>query len=339
MANDTFRILGRVIDQHRKSVPGLRVEAWDKERIRKELAAHADTDKDGQFKIELDEPHVRQLFGDRRPDVFFQLYHGRKLIKSTENSISRKVSFGDTRVLIQVELEAAELAAPEAPAVVEPQVEAVAAAAPIPFPVPRRANLPLGADQAALPPRPTNQILHALPGRVLHAQTGSPLAGLQVRAFDLDDGSEPRHLGTDRTSGRGLFTVALTLPKGQAPAGRRLRLVVLGPALDELLRRELEVGEPLELRISPPVAARRVAAPRRAAACGAALSAAVAALVSGPARDPHARRRAERWRARAPAGAAAGGRLRAGAHARSARQPGARHRRRGAQRRPDRRGL
>ena len=44
MANDTFRILGRVIDQARKSVPGLRVEAWDKERICKEAAGSAVTD-------------------------------------------------------------------------------------------------------------------------------------------------------------------------------------------------------------------------------------------------------------------------------------------------------
>src|SRR3954468_15532182 len=102
MANESFRILGRVIDQSRKAVPGLRVEAWDKERIFTEVAGQAATDKDGAFRIELDEPRLRAMFKDRRPDLYFKLLRGKQLIKSTEKEIARKVIIGETRVLIQV---------------------------------------------------------------------------------------------------------------------------------------------------------------------------------------------------------------------------------------------
>src|SRR4051794_2079657 len=114
MANESFRILGRVIDQARKAVPGLRVEAWDKEKVYGDVVGSAQTNKDGALKIELDEPRLRSLFKDRRPDLFFKLLRGKKLVKSTEREISRKVIIGETRVLIQVEVDAASiLALPE----------------------------------------------------------------------------------------------------------------------------------------------------------------------------------------------------------------------------------
>ncbi len=103
---EMFRIIGRVIDHKtRQGVAGLRVEAWDKDRIFHDLVGSAVTDGQGNFVIELASSYFKELFLDRRPDLFFKLFREDELIKSTEDSVLWNVAAGDTEVVIEVNAE------------------------------------------------------------------------------------------------------------------------------------------------------------------------------------------------------------------------------------------
>jgi outer membrane protein assembly factor BamB len=85
---EKYLILGRVISRiSQKGVPNLRVEAWDKDLIVNDLVGSAVTDANGAFRIEFDASYFRELFLDRRPDLFFRIFDAGKLIKSTEDSV------------------------------------------------------------------------------------------------------------------------------------------------------------------------------------------------------------------------------------------------------------
>jgi hypothetical protein len=99
-----YRITARVIDRQTSSgVPELRVEAWDKDLIFDDSLSSAVTDSQGAFQFEFDESYFTELFLDRRPDLFFKVYHEDKLIKSTEDSIIWNVKPGDTELVINVD--------------------------------------------------------------------------------------------------------------------------------------------------------------------------------------------------------------------------------------------
>ncbi|HVF24172.1 MAG TPA: hypothetical protein VM941_13880, partial [Pyrinomonadaceae bacterium] len=84
----TFRITGRVIDRKtRNGIPGLRVEGWDKDLILNDLVGSAVTDAEGAFQIELDGSHFKELFADRKPDLFFKVLDDGRLLHSTEDSV------------------------------------------------------------------------------------------------------------------------------------------------------------------------------------------------------------------------------------------------------------
>ena len=83
-----FRINGRVIDlTSRRGVAELRLEAWDKDLILDDLVGSAVTDEQGKFRIEFDQSYFQELFLDRRPDLYFKVFSGDSLIKSTEDSV------------------------------------------------------------------------------------------------------------------------------------------------------------------------------------------------------------------------------------------------------------
>ncbi|MGZ9163765.1 MAG: hypothetical protein ACXW4U_01170, partial [Anaerolineales bacterium] len=105
----TFRITGHIIDKKtRQTVPGLRVEIWDKDMIFNELVGSAVTDEHGVLQITISESYFREIFRDRRPDLFFKVFHEEKLIKSTEDSILRNADNFETPVVIEVEMLASE---------------------------------------------------------------------------------------------------------------------------------------------------------------------------------------------------------------------------------------
>jgi subtilisin family serine protease len=105
IAETTYRILGRVTDARTHSgLEGLRVEAWDKDLIFDDLAGGAVTDGKGAFRIEFDRSRLEDLFLDRRPDLYFKVFYGRRLIHSTEDSVLWNVDAAETSLEIEVNL-------------------------------------------------------------------------------------------------------------------------------------------------------------------------------------------------------------------------------------------
>ncbi len=98
-----YQINGRVIDvKSRRGLKGLRVEAWDKDQIFDDLVGSTETDADGRFHIGFDRSYFSELFFDREPDLFFKVFSGGELIKSTQDSVLWNVKAGATSVEIAV---------------------------------------------------------------------------------------------------------------------------------------------------------------------------------------------------------------------------------------------
>ncbi|MGH8613060.1 MAG: hypothetical protein ACREYF_13850 [Gammaproteobacteria bacterium] len=100
-----------------------------------------------------------------------------------------------------------------------------------------------------------DRIPHEVVGQLLNQETGEPIVGYRVHAFDLD--RDERDLGVDVTDGQGLFTVVFTTAKDESiEDGRRLRFVILDPQGKEIHRIEQRVKvdsqEVLTLRIPVP---------------------------------------------------------------------------------------
>lgn len=88
-----FLIKGHVIDsQTKEGIPGLRVEAWDKDLIFNDLVGQSEqTDSEGYFEIEFDESYFREIFFDRYPDLFFRILRNSQVIRKRTNPLLRNV--------------------------------------------------------------------------------------------------------------------------------------------------------------------------------------------------------------------------------------------------------
>jgi hypothetical protein len=104
MPERKFRITGQVISQQtRQGIHGLKVEAWDKDLIFDDMVGSAVTDEQGAFEITFNESYFRELFLDRRPDLFFKVIRDGTLVKSTRDSVLWNLEGEQEAVLIEVE--------------------------------------------------------------------------------------------------------------------------------------------------------------------------------------------------------------------------------------------
>src|ERR1041384_3285544 len=105
MSEEKYRIIGTVISSStRQGVAGARVEAWDRDLRIDDLVGSAVTGDDGSFVIEFESSYFRELFADRRPDLFFKVFLQDKLIKSTEDSVLWNVDAHDIPITIEVDV-------------------------------------------------------------------------------------------------------------------------------------------------------------------------------------------------------------------------------------------
>ena len=104
MGEKTFHISGQVVDRNSRTALGdLLVEAWDSDLISDDFVASAITDADGNFHIKFTQTYFRELFFDRKPDLYFKIFKGGQLIASTEDSVLWNVQAGEREVEIEVD--------------------------------------------------------------------------------------------------------------------------------------------------------------------------------------------------------------------------------------------
>ena len=102
MPTQIFRINGHVIDETtRDGISGLRVEAWDKDLLLTTLLGSTLTGDQGAFHLEFPDSSIGQI-GGSHPDLFFKVFKGEKLLKSTEQSVLRNLNYEETNLTIEV---------------------------------------------------------------------------------------------------------------------------------------------------------------------------------------------------------------------------------------------
>ena len=105
MAKKNYRIFGKIIDlRTQQGLAELRVEAWDKDLILDDLVGSAVTDEQGAFQKQFTESHFKELFLDRKPDLFFKVFQDDKLLKSTEDSVLWNVGRETKDIVIEVKM-------------------------------------------------------------------------------------------------------------------------------------------------------------------------------------------------------------------------------------------
>ncbi len=105
MASTLRTINGTVVSRGTdRNIPGLRVEAWDKQAIIDNRLGVATTDAGGRFQINIDPRYYREVCNDRKPDVYFRVFKGKKQICSTEDAVLWNVTQPQICVTIPVDL-------------------------------------------------------------------------------------------------------------------------------------------------------------------------------------------------------------------------------------------
>jgi hypothetical protein len=102
--NKLFRIEGQLINRNTgDGISGLRVETWDKDKKLDDPLGSATTDANGCFLVEFHESDFQDSCGDLLPDVYFKIYSGDTLIKSTEDSVDYDLS-RETVIIIEMDM-------------------------------------------------------------------------------------------------------------------------------------------------------------------------------------------------------------------------------------------
>ena len=104
MAINAYEILGKVVNANTgEGLYNLLVEAWDKDEKYNDLLGNAITNADGGFAIRFDSTYFREYAPDESPDIFFKIYQGEKLLKTTEEKPIRNAKTQEN-VTISIEI-------------------------------------------------------------------------------------------------------------------------------------------------------------------------------------------------------------------------------------------
>ncbi|MDH4471692.1 MAG: neuraminidase-like domain-containing protein [Fluviicola sp.] len=83
MATKKITVSGKVTNRDQQLLSNLRIEAWDKDLLIDDFLAETLSDANGQFTLVIETGRFEELFLDKRPDVYFKIFHGEQLIKTT----------------------------------------------------------------------------------------------------------------------------------------------------------------------------------------------------------------------------------------------------------------
>ena len=85
--DDKYFIKGSVVNLKGLAIPNLTIEAWDKDLLIDDYLGSAISDQQGRFSIIFDSDRFREWFFDRRPDVFFRIYHQGDLVHDSRDDV------------------------------------------------------------------------------------------------------------------------------------------------------------------------------------------------------------------------------------------------------------
>jgi hypothetical protein len=102
MAKKNITIAGKVINQNKKPLPNLCIEAWDKDLLIDDFLGETITDSNGEFKISFSQNRFKELFIENWPDLYFKIYAGKTLIHSTEKSVLWNISMDQENLIITI---------------------------------------------------------------------------------------------------------------------------------------------------------------------------------------------------------------------------------------------
>jgi hypothetical protein len=103
MATRKYRISGRVVERTRRSgVPGVTVEAWDRDTRFHDMLGSEVTDAEGAFSIAFDDDYFGDFAPDRSPDVFFKVLRDGRVVLTTFDKPMMNLADGDTQVTLEI---------------------------------------------------------------------------------------------------------------------------------------------------------------------------------------------------------------------------------------------
>ena len=86
-------------------LPNLQIEAWDKDNLKDDSLGNAITNAKGYFTIRLEQKQGGWNLKDRKPDIYFKIYAGDKLIHQTNVAILLNINNDITTIEIFIDME------------------------------------------------------------------------------------------------------------------------------------------------------------------------------------------------------------------------------------------